>query len=157
MRGKAIYLGVSALLLLLSACSDDALFEENRSFEKGIWNKDDAAQFLVDIQDTVSRYDLFINMRNGDAYPYMNAFLFVKMEFPNGRSSIDTVECFLSDQSGQWLGSGLGDVYDNRFLFKKGRTFPIPGTYRIEIRQAMRTDDLPEIYDVGLRIAPAKP
>lgn len=157
MVNKTLYTGLIGLLILLSACSDDAIFEENRPLEEGLWNKEDAVQFLFDIQDTVSRFDLFINMRNGGAYPYMNAFLFVKMEFPNGRSSIDTVECFLADQRGQWLGSGLGDMYDNRFLFKKGRTFPIPGTYRVEIRQAMRVEDLPEIYDVGLRIAPAKP
>ena len=140
---------------LLIACQDNAIFEENHALADASWNTDEPVQFQFAVDDTVSRYDLFINLRNGDAYPYMNLFLFVKMNFPNGRTALDTVECFLADPTGKWLGSGIGDVYDNRFLFKKNRSFPVPGTYKIEIRQAMRVDDLPDVYDVGLRIAPA--
>ncbi len=141
---------------LLSSCDDNVVFEENRSFENKVWNYKDPAIFIFEVKDTVSRNDFFINLRNGDAYPYMNAFLFVRMDFPNGRTSIDTLECFLADQTGRWLGSGLGDLYDNRFLYKQNRSFPIAGQYKIEIRQAMRVDDLPEISDVGIRIARSK-
>lgn len=135
------------------ACDKQAVFEENKSFDNGVWSYNDPARFIFDVSDTVSRNDFFINLRNGDAYPYMNLFLFVRMDFPNGRTSIDTLECILADGAGNWLGSGLGDLYDNRFLYKSGRAFPIPGTYKIEIRQAMRVDDLPDVYDVGFRVA----
>ena len=155
MKRASLFL-LTLLLIGLSSCDDRVFFEENRSFENGVWNYQDPAIFIFDVEDTVSRNDFFINLRNGDAYPYMNAFLFVRMDFPNGRTSIDTLECFLADQSGRWLGSGLGDIYDNRFLYKQQKAFPISGQYRIEIRQAMRVDDLPEIYDVGLRIATSK-
>jgi len=144
-----------ALLLLigLSACDDNVVFEENRAFEDNVWSYNEPAIFIFEIEDTVSRNDFFINLRNGDAYPFMNAFLFVRMDFPNGRTSIDTLECFLADHSGRWLGSGLGDLYDNRFLYKTNKSFPIAGQYKIEIRQAMRIDDLPEVTDIGIRIA----
>lgn len=156
MKKASLLLFLALLVIGLTSCDDTVVFEENRSFEKGVWNYHEPAIFIFDVEDTVSRNDFFINLRNGDAYPFMNAFLFVRMDFPNGRTSIDTLECFLADQAGRWLGTGLGDIYDNRFLFKQQKAFPISGQYRIEIRQAMRVDDLPEIYDVGLRIARSK-
>jgi gliding motility-associated lipoprotein GldH len=69
--------------------------------------------------------------------------------FPDGRASRDTVEIFLADKEGKWLGEGSGNIYDNRVLFKRNVIFPLSGTYRFEVEQAMRQESLPEIMDVG--------
>jgi gliding motility-associated lipoprotein GldH len=64
----------------------------------------------------------------------------------------DTVELTLADASGKWLGSGMGDIWDNRVLFKQSFRFPEKGTYQFALEQAMRVDPLPQVMDVGIRI-----
>jgi len=82
--------------------------------------------------------------------------LFIKTVFPNGKFSNDTLECVLADEKGKWLGTGLGDIYDNQIPFKRNVRFPMAGTYRFEIEQGMRTETVPLIMDVGLRIEKAE-
>ncbi len=55
-------------------------------------------------------------------------------------------------KNGKWLGEGLGDIWDNRVLFKKNVSFPQKGEYRFEFTQAMRLNPLPGVMDVGIRI-----
>ncbi|MFZ6053492.1 gliding motility lipoprotein GldH [Halocola ammonii] len=150
-------IGALAILLVgLASCDNDVVYEENREIAKAVWSADEPVVFSFEVQDTVSMNNMFINLRNGDNYPFSNLFLFVEMSFPNGKTKTDTIECFLAAPNGEWLGSGIGNVYDNRFLYQKQKRFPLEGQYKVKINQAMRRDSLPEIYDVGFRIARAK-
>jgi gliding motility-associated lipoprotein GldH len=72
--------------------------------------------------------------------------------FPDGKLDRDTLEIMLAGKDGKWLGEGLGDIWDNRILFKKNVSFPLKGEYRFELTQAMRLDPLPGIMDVGMRV-----
>jgi gliding motility-associated lipoprotein GldH len=141
-----------AALCTIVACGDDRFYEKNIGVSNARWHKDDIKTFEVEIEDTTSQYDFFINIRNTGAYDYANLFVFINTHFPDGRLSRDTVELFLADPAGKWLGEGSGDVYDNRFLFKRAVMFPLAGIYKFEFEQAMRKEVLPEILDVGLRI-----
>jgi len=145
----------SALVVVLSGCDDAGVFDENRVIEGGIWKSSNALEFEFDVQDTVKLHDFFINVRNGEDYPYSNLFLFVEMEFPNGKKAIDTLDCPLADELGRWYGSGLGSIYDQRILYRSRVQFPLSGHYRVEIHQAMREDALKGIRDVGFRVAKA--
>ncbi|MBK8414603.1 MAG: gliding motility lipoprotein GldH [Bacteroidetes bacterium] len=62
------------------------------------------------------------------------------------------MECILASPEGRWLGEGLGDIWDNRILFKENVQFTQPGEYRFELNQAMRINPLPGIMDAGIRI-----
>lgn len=149
---KLLWLGL-LIAPALAGCDSNVVFEANKAIPEARWKSTEPVIFEFEVTDTVSLNNYYINLRNGDDYAFMNLYLFVKMEFPNGRKSIDTLECVLADPQGRWLGSGLGDIYDNRFLYRSLKAFPIPGDYKIEINQAMRTDELPGIYDVGFRVA----
>jgi gliding motility-associated lipoprotein GldH len=139
----------------LFSCDPSRVFEKNIAIQHRTWEQKNPLAFDVPVQDTVSAHDLYINVRNAGNYQYSNLFLFVKMVFPDGRIAIDTVECTLADPSGKWLGDGLGDIYDNQKLFKRGIRFPRKGLYRFEIEQAMRIDPLQGITDIGLRLEKA--
>ena len=134
------------------SCDKHRVFEENKEIPDNVWNMDNKLIFEVNITDTLSNHNFFINIRNADSYPYSNLFLFVTTGFPNGKMSRDTVECTLADQNGNWLGDGLGDLWDNKILFKQGVRFPLKGKYTFEFEQAMRIENLPMIVDEGLRI-----
>ena len=104
------------------------------------------------IPDTFTYYNVFINIRNASQYQFSNIYLFVTTTYPDGSTSKDTLDCPLQDPSGKWLGSGLGDLWDNRLLFKPSVKFRQAGKYTLQYEQAMRIDPLPMITDVGLRV-----
>lgn len=108
--------------------------------------------FSVEIEDTLSPCSFFMNIRHNSAYPYSNIYVFLKTQFPDSTLASDTAEFILQGAGGKWLGSGLGDLYDNQIRFKKGLRFPQRGRYTFTIEQAMREETLPGIKSIGLRI-----
>jgi gliding motility-associated lipoprotein GldH len=140
------------LFFFVCACDSKRFFEENKSIENGVWNLMNKASFRVEITDSLSRYDIYLNVRNDGTYPYSNLYLFIHTALPGGKTATDTVECQLADPDGKWRGSGLGNMKFNRFLFQKGMVFPGKGHYVFEIEQAMRVNELKGIRDVGIRL-----
>ncbi|MEO6883618.1 MAG: gliding motility lipoprotein GldH [Bacteroidia bacterium] len=146
----AFFLGL--ILITFSSCDKNRVFEQNQKIPDDTWDAKNVLKFQVNITDTVTPTNFYVNIRNTDNYPYRNIFLFITTRFPDGGKATDTLECTLADQNGKWLGSGLGDIWDNQILFKKNVRFPHTGNYIFEYQQAMRAEQLPEIMDVGLRI-----
>lgn len=146
-------MGLLLGMAVLTSCDNTHVFEQSQAIEQANWNANQPINFEFDIQDTVSFHNFYVTLRNQESYAYSNIFLFVSLEFPNGKLSIDTINCPLADAEGHWLGSGLGDLYDNRIIFKERKKFPMAGHYRISIQQAMRTENLEGIADVGFRLS----
>jgi gliding motility-associated lipoprotein GldH len=142
--------------LFFSSCDSKRIFEKNQEIPESGWNASNIPKFDVDIKDPLTTANFYINVRNADGYPYSNLFLFIRTTFPNGKMSNDTLECVLANEKGKWLGSGIGDIYDNQIPFKRNVRFPLAGKYSFEIQQGMRTDNVPLIMDVGLRIEKAE-
>ncbi len=135
-----------------SSCDSHRVFEENKTIREYNWDYNLPLTFTVAITDTASSHDMYLNIRNAGYYGFSNLFLFVNTIIPGGETLRDTVEITLAAPDGRWLGDGLGDIYDNRYLFRKGFKFPKAGNYRFELIQAMRVNPLPGIMDAGIRI-----
>ena len=146
------FISISFLVIFLVSCDSKRFFEENKSFENGVWLNTNSPSFNVNISDTLAHYDLYLNIRNDGIYPYSNLYLFIHTILPGGKTATDTVECQLADPDGKWRGSGLGGLKFNRFLFQRGMAFPRKGQYHFELEQAMRVKELKGIRDVGIRI-----
>jgi len=142
--------------LLLTACDNNRIFEENISIPNKEWKVDYIPTFEFEIQDTTLFYNFYINLRNNTDYPYSNLYLFVNSHLPDGSSATDTLEVFLANREGKWLGKGLGKIKESRFFLRQHLVFPRKGKYAIEIEQAMRTKVLTGIEDIGIRIERAE-
>jgi len=140
------------MLITLISCDRNRVFEENMEIPKQMWNKNDQVEFLPVINDTLSVQNIYINIRNTGKYAYSNLFLFITTVSPAGKWIKDTLEIQLADSKGKWLGSGIGDIFFSRKLFKSYVRFPMTGVYKFSIQQGMRTDNLKGIRDVGIRI-----
>lgn len=149
---------ILAVALSLTSCADEnRVFEENVEIPNEKWTVSEKAILEAEISDTISSHNFLINVRNTERYPYRNLYVFVKTTFPNGKSSKDTVGIVLADATGRWIGNGSGYLnssshLSNTIMYQYNRRFPLSGTYRFEIEQAMRTDTLVGIKNIGLRI-----
>lgn len=153
---KSISIFSSAIFLLcvvfFYSCDQARIFEQDQDIPESGWDSKNILKYDVDITDPATPANFYINVRNADGYPYSNLYLFIKTSFPNGKMSNDTLECVLADEKGKWLGSGMGDIYDNQIPFKRNVRFPLAGKYTFEIQHGMRTEIVPLIMDIGLRI-----
>ncbi len=149
---KVTILAFIVLVSLLISCDSKRVYEENIDIPDYIWDVNNPVYFDVQIDDTVSLHNIYINIRNASGYGYSNIYLFLDTKYPDNTISRDTIECILADPSGKWLGNGSGDIWDNQILFKKNVRFKQKGKYNFRYEQAMRTPKLPMIMDVGLRI-----
>lgn len=143
------------LVCIVCACDQKRIYEENIEIKDGVWNRNNKVKFSVDINDTVTPHNLYINIRNAGEYPFRNIYLFITTT-SKGIVVKDTFEAILADEKGKWLGSGLGDLWDNQLVYKKNIRFPHSGNYVFEYEQGMRNENLPFIIDVGLRIEKTK-
>ncbi len=143
-------------VFMLTACDPSRIFEDNIEIEDMKWDMNSPVSFQVPIADTSARYNVYLNVRNSGHYQFSNIYLFVNTTLPDNSISRDTVEITLADPDGKWRGKGLGDIWDNRFLFKDNLQFPLTGDYRFDIFQAMRVEVLPNIMDIGIRIEKAQ-
>ncbi|HEX5003557.1 MAG TPA: gliding motility lipoprotein GldH [Bacteroidia bacterium] len=149
------YLMVVVCVMLMAACDSNRLFEDNKEIPDHEWYQDKPVVLNAVIEDTSIGYNVYINIRNAGYYRFSNIYLFLNTRMPDGVMQRDTVECTLASPEGKWLGDGLGDIWDNRILFRKDVFFRQKGEYRFELIQAMRIDPLPGIMDAGMRIEKA--
>lgn len=149
-------LPVAIVASLWLGCTEAPYFEEMRSYQEG-WSADAPATFEFDVTDTTQDYRFLLNLRHTEAYPFSNLFLFMELRFPNGKMSVDTLECVLADPKGRWTGRASGSLVDHRIIINQRAIFPLKGDYTVRITQAMRKDPLKEVTDVGFAVEAIQP
>ena len=146
---------IFGVYLVSCSLSDNAILYESVAIPETGWTIDQPVRFSVDITDTTQLYDIFITLRHNTDYEWMNLFLFLKTYYPNLEFSRDTLECFLSDETGRWFGRGSSSVKNCMMLFKGNVRFPQKGRYQFEFIHGMRTEKLKNIMDLGMKIVPS--
>jgi gliding motility-associated lipoprotein GldH len=148
-----LFIIIISLSYIFASCTDrNIIFFETHHIPQKSWKAKDTVSFNIFIEDISSHYNIYLDIRNAGNYPYSNLYLFATTLMPDGKINTDTIENILADETGKWYGKGLGDIKDNRYLLRKGAKFPLKGNYTFRFVQAMRTDDLKGISDIGLRI-----
>jgi len=145
------------VVLSLFSCDKKRVFDEYKSVGKG-WNKDSIVSFDLPELDVKKQYNLFLNLRDNNDYPFNNIFLIVSMEQPDKITKVDTLEYEMADADGMLLGDGFTDVKESKLVYKERMKFK-PGKYKVHIRQAVRqtgkvtgVQKLEGITEVGFRI-----
>ena len=151
MKHRILSFSLVSCILLLS-CNKGTIYKKCITLPNNVWSVNNPLVFDVPVNDTVNNYDIFITLRNSSSYDFNNLYLFIDINSPMKITERDTMECVLANADGKWLGNGLGDIWDNKFLFKKNVKFQKPGMYEFVFNQAMRVDSLPMIMDAGISI-----
>lgn len=145
-----LLLCLSAVLCCMS-CGERVFYEQYQSIDSKYWEKEAEYYFSFEITNTSIPYDLTLEIRNNNLYPYQNLWVFSQEEQPSGQVQRDTTECILADDYGKWLGTGISLFHSSHVLHTQ-YFFKEPGTYTIGFRQGMRQDQLTGIQEIGLCI-----
>ena len=157
MRIKNKLLFVTLLFLVIS-CDKKRVFDQYQSVGDA-WHKDSIVTFDLPKLDSKKTFNMFVNIRDNNNYPFNNIFLIVSLEKPNRKVKVDTLEYLMTNPDGTLLGEGFSDIKENKLFYKRKVSFDQKGLYKIHIKQAVRqtgkiegVNALAGISDVGFRI-----
>ena len=111
------------------------------------WHVDSVLHFDYRIQDTIQDYRILLYVRHTERYPYQNMWLFVEN---NHRR--DTIEFYMADDHGRWLGDKQHGFIEMPVLFEESIHFPDTGVYHLSVQQGMRDTLLRGVVDIGVEI-----
>jgi len=152
---RQIRLGVFTLLIVavcFASCNKQPVFNEFKLISPNGWLADSSCVFQLNIEDSVTLFDLTVNVRHTGAYPYQNLWLFVEQLSPDSLITRDTLSCTLSDFTGKWLGTGTGSVYLFSVPLKTKDRFKKTGMYQYTIVHGMRDENLNGIQAIGVKL-----
>lgn len=137
--------------LILASCSGSGNIGQFKNMDVDGWNYGDTVFFDVIAPDSVFFGDITLTVRNSSAYDYSN--LWLEISYPEGDSVVcDTINFRLADESGNWLGKGLGLSFQKTDSVLKNVKMEIPA--KIGLRHIMRVDRLEGIEQLGLIYIP---
>jgi len=150
---------VSVLSLLFLACDYSAVTADTKAISPDGWQVKDPAIFELPMLDSQRTYNAFITVRNNNKYPFSNLFLIVSLQHPFGKTVVDTLEYKMARPDGSWLGTGIGNVKENKLFYKQKIVFNEKGNYTLNITHAVRNNGEPQgvsklegITDIGYSI-----
>ena len=146
-------------IIIFISCNSNSgnVFAEYKNIGSG-WEKNEKIEFVFQAPDSVSTYNIFLNLRNDETYPFSNLFLIVNISLPNNETVSDTLEYRMAEPDGEWLGEGFS-LKENKLWYKENVTFPTKGECKLTVEHAMRKNSsiegiqvLKGITDVGIEI-----
>ncbi len=147
MKKTTIAILLSSCLLGLSACHTDTVYSEFQSVPLQEWSADSVLTYRFDIEDSLSIYRMLVCVRHTEQYPYQNMWLFL-----NDSLRQDTIEFYLANDRGEWLGNGRNGLIEMPVLYEEAYRFSHGGKQVWHIQHGMREQSLRGISDVGLII-----
>ncbi len=146
---KNTFVVILFAVLLIAACGVDYCYQSDMEIPEAGWAYQKAAAFETNIEDTSQVYNLIFALTNTDEYRFCNIWFFVKTISPTGNTHKDTLEYFISETNGKWLGNEKDGEWTSKMYFKNTVRLPEVGKYRFEIQQGMREDTLKGITKIA--------
>lgn len=158
MRGSLKISVLFSVAFLLFSCGEKPVFDSYQSVGSA-WHRDSIVSFDFEVRDSVVSYNLFLNIRANNKYPFNNIFLIVSHESPSEQIKVDTLEYIMAAPDGKMLGNGFSDIKESKLWFKENYRFSELGKHTLKIEQAMRKrneveglERLEGVSDVGFSI-----
>lgn len=148
---KGLFIIISGILFF--SCSQQAVYDLYQPIENAIWEKNKEYFFSFEITDITVPYNLTLEVRNNNLYPYRNLWLSTATDQPIGPLQRDTLECVLANEYGKWNGDGIS-LFQSSIPVKSNYKFPHKGLYTFSFRQIMQDKALKGIQEIGFRVEP---
>lgn len=141
------------VLLIAGACNTSiGTFEKNVQIPGDEWKSSFKPQVVVNITDTISRYNMYVVVRHKNAYQFNNLWVNIETKLPvSGKTNKQRFDLRLATDDRGWLGSGMDDIFEHRILITAVR-FPNTGEYTFTFENIMRQDPLKHVMNIGLRL-----
>lgn len=144
------------LLFSLSACHQGLVYEKYLEIDNNSWEYESPVTFEIDVENINKKYDLYVNLRHSNDYPYSNIWLMLFSLPPDGQPTQQRIELKLARPDGSWIAKGNGGTITHEVRVRQGMKFDKPGTYTYTLQHDMRINQVPAVSYVGIGLKETK-
>lgn len=151
-RLSALLVSMAAALLLGACLPRQTVYHHYESLPAEGWHTGDTLRFETQVPDSQVYCRLNVEVRNRNDYPYRNLPLRIAcLTADSLQLPPDTLDIFLANDDGGWLGTGLGNYYQLS-QFVGSVHIRKPGTYTFQITCLLPDTVVTGINDIGIRL-----
>mgnify|MGYP001185888835 CR=1 FL=1 len=143
---------LSIVLISLSACGPDYLFEGEKEIPKDQWSYLDTLDFKFTVTDTTALYNLQVSFEYADTFPNQNIYVKFYTRFPDGKRLGKPLSFDFFDAEGNAAGKCSGGTCKAQIPIQQNAFFEKAGEYTITLEQFGRRDPMPGLKSVGLTV-----
>ena len=149
---------LSLLLLGWYACGETFVYQEKVVLPEEGWTYPDSVTFSFPISDTISIYDLVLEVEHHPDFAWQNMYVKIHTDFPGGKRLSEKVSLQLMDpEKATWYGKCRGDRCKVELSLQRNTYFQETGEYTLTLQQFMRTSPLEGVHSIGLAIQKVNP
>ncbi|MCB0588110.1 MAG: gliding motility lipoprotein GldH [Phaeodactylibacter sp.] len=143
---------VPGFILLLSSCGPGYDYEKQYEFQDEKWAQSDTLEFTFAVKDTLTIYNLYLEIEHTTGYGYQNLYTQVYTRFPSGKRIGELLSLELADKAGVWLGNCNSESCVLKIPIQEGAYFNQAGEYAVTVKQYMRMDPVEGIRSIGFML-----
>ena len=154
MRNKNLLAGLllAFAVLIIGSCGQKKIYSHYEHLDNSGWDKADTLHFGIPPVVEGGLYSGEMGMRIGLDFPYENLVVDVtETIYPSRIQKTYTLDCTLTEQSGQWKGAGVNYI---QYLFPGGSIQLHAGdSVHYAISHKMKRIQIPCVYNVGINLS----
>lgn len=141
-----------SIVFFLLGCGPTPYYSEELPINNKIWNEELEVVFEIDVVDTVSTYELQLQIEHDIEYRHQNIYLSISTEFPDDKKKEEKLAIDFADKKGNWLGDCGGKTCALTVYLLEAFKFPDSGKYRFGFRQFTREKELKGVEGLQLSL-----
>lgn len=153
---KSAFLLLSIFFLFfLTACGPKYAINKTYEIVNSAWSYADSLRFEFEIADTVTIYDLSLDVKHATDFGFQNLYTRIHTQFPDGTRLSKPLSLELADKAGIWQGDCNSTSCTIEIPIQEGAYFNQAGKYVITVEQFMRDSVINGVQSVTLKVAEA--
>jgi len=144
------FFAIVVLSLLMTACQNDVVFSDYKTFDDILWQKVDQPEFSFDIEKE-QRVEVAIVYRLIYGYPYMNMKSNVVFNNETNKKHVYQLDFQVRNEDKSYKGEIMGDFIDVRHILLAD-TVLANGRYNIKVEETLEEETLPFVMEVGVEV-----
>lgn len=142
----------TVISFFLFSCERNNVFDKSSPIPGNQLTYKDSLAFQVQVTDTLSEYNVYVNLRHLATYPYSNMWIKLKTISPDGKAQEKDLSLPMADEFGKWYGTSVSDIVDQKILIQPNASMPRSGTYTFILFQNSRDSIVTDLLDMGVRL-----
>ncbi|MEG1386762.1 MAG: gliding motility lipoprotein GldH [Algoriella sp.] len=143
------------VIFLLFSCEAKHYYQDTKDV-KDQWKNNQPQTFTFEVKDDKpAAINIGFVLRNNTSYEYSNLYLFTKFIDPKGNEMIDTLQYYIANPDGSWIGKGM-TTKEMMLVYREKLPIKDTGRYQLKVWQGMRTKNLKGIEDISLIVDKAE-
>lgn len=149
---RKLFIAAIIMAAGIIACRPKTVFFEYQHTSVNGWENEDTLTFCIPAMKEAGFYNATLGIRSTRKYPFEKISVVMNQEIlPDGRHLCDTISCRIVDTDGTISGQGI-TLYQYEFSLPEINVHQ-GDSITIKLNHNMRSETIPGIADIGIRIA----